>query len=82
MFSISDGRPDDADGYRGQYGIEDSRQALLEVAAHGIHPYCITINNREIDHLSYMYGNAANAVVSRIDKLPFMMVDFYRKITN
>lgn len=81
MISLSDGRPDDTDGYRGQYGIEDSRQALLEVTAHGIHPYCITINNREMDYLDYMYGRAATAVVNRVDKLPSMMVDFYRRLT-
>ena len=26
LITISDGKPDDYDGYRGEYGIEDTRQ--------------------------------------------------------
>ena len=29
LITLSDGKPDDYDGYRGEYGIEDTRQALL-----------------------------------------------------
>ena len=30
LITLSDGRPDDQDGYRGPYGIEDTRRALIE----------------------------------------------------
>ena len=30
LITLSDGKPDDYDGYRGEYGIEDTRQALVE----------------------------------------------------
>ena len=29
LITLSDGRPDDQDGYRGPYGIEDTRRALI-----------------------------------------------------
>ena len=38
LITLSDGKPDDYDNYRGQYGIEDTRRALIEAAeaiAHG-----------------------------------------------
>ena len=44
LITISDGKPDDYDGYRGEYGIEDTRQALMEAKHAGIHPFCITID--------------------------------------
>src|SRR5574340_1173993 len=47
LVTLSDGRPDDYfDVYRGQYGIEDTRMALLEAARTGIHPFCITLDRR------------------------------------
>ena len=45
LITLSDGKPDDYDGYRGEYGIEDTRQALLEARHSGIHPFCITIDH-------------------------------------
>ena len=30
LITLSDGKPDDYDSYRGAYGIEDTRQALIE----------------------------------------------------
>ena len=44
LVTLSDGKPDDYDGYNGDYGIEDTRQALVEAKRLGIHPFCITID--------------------------------------
>ena len=44
LITLSDGKPDDYDGYRGDYGIEDTRQALMEAPNTGIHPFCLTID--------------------------------------
>ena len=82
MVTLSDGRPDDRDGYRGPYGIEDTRRALLETKFRGIHPYCVTINRETADYLPYMYGPANFSIVDRVEKLPFRMSDVYRRITS
>ncbi len=81
MITLSDGRPDDRDGYRGQYGIEDTRRALLETGFRGIHPYCITIDREASDYLPYMYGRANYSIVDRVEKLPLQVSDIYRRIT-
>ena len=44
MITLSDGKPDDYDIYKGPYGIEDTRQALIESRQAGIHPFGITID--------------------------------------
>jgi len=82
LIALSDGRPDDQDGYRGRYGIEDTRTALMEARCLGIHPYCITIDEEALDYLPHMYGRASFTVVDRIDKLPYKVSDIYRRITR
>ncbi len=81
LITLSDGKPDDQDGYRGAYGIEDTRQALNEARHLGIHPYCITIDEKAMDYLPHMYGASNFAVVSQIGKLPTKVSDIYRRIT-
>ncbi|MCK5262387.1 MAG: nitric oxide reductase activation protein, partial [Gammaproteobacteria bacterium] len=46
LITLSDGKPDDYDTYRGEYGVEDTRQALYEAHRDGIHPFCITIDEQ------------------------------------
>ena len=81
LITLSDGKPDDQDGYRGTYGIEDTRQALKEARHLGIHPYCITIDKEGMEYLPHMYGASNFAVVSHIEKLPTKVSDIYRRIT-
>jgi len=81
LITLSDGRPDDKDGYRGPYGIEDTRRALIEAKFLGIHPFCITIDNEAMDYLQHMYGAVNFAVINHVDKLPYKVSDIYRRIT-
>ena len=81
LITLSDGKPDDVDGYRGQYGIEDTKKALIEARFLGIHTYCITIDEEAMDYLPYMYGKNNFAVINEVSKLPLKVSDIYRKIT-
>ncbi|MFK7816860.1 MAG: nitric oxide reductase activation protein NorD [Gammaproteobacteria bacterium] len=81
LITLSDGRPDDQDGYRGPYGIEDTRRALIEAKFLGIHPFCITIDKEAMDYLQHMYGAVNFAVIDQVDKLPYKVSDIYRRIT-
>lgn len=81
LITLSDGRPDDRDGYRGVYGIEDTRRALIEAKYLGIHPFCITIDEEAMDYLQHMYGPVNFAIVNQIDKLPYKVSDIYRRLT-
>ncbi|MBE9516355.1 MAG: VWA domain-containing protein [Proteobacteria bacterium] len=82
LITLSDGKPDDYDGYRGQYGVEDTRRALVEARRDGIHPYCITIDTEARDYLPYMYGDAAYTVIDEVSKLPLKVSDIYRRLTS
>ena len=82
LITISDGKPDDYDGYRGEYGIEDTRQALMEAKHAGIHPFCITIDSQAHDYLPHMYGHVNYTMVDDVRKLPLKISDIYRKLTT
>ena len=82
MITLSDGKPDDYDIYKGQYGIEDTRAALLETRKAGIHPFCITIDKAEHHYLSHMYGPANYVFIDDIAKLPVKVPEIYRKLTT
>ena len=83
LVTLSDGRPDDYfDVYRGPYGIEDTRMALLEARRAGIHPFCITIDKDARDYLPHMYGPANYIVIDDVGKLPLKVSDIYRRLTR
>jgi nitric oxide reductase NorD protein len=82
LITLSDGKPDDYDNYRGDYGIEDTRRALLEARRDGIHPYCITIDREARDYLPHLYGPAAYTVINEVRQLPLKVSDIYRRLTT
>lgn len=83
LITLSDGKPDDYnDGYRGKYGIEDTRKALQEAQRSGIHPFCITIDTEARQYLPHMYGAVNYTVVDEVKKLPLKVTDIYRRLTR
>lgn len=81
LITLSDGKPNAYDGYRGEYGIEDTRQALLGAKHAGIHPFCITIDTEARDYLPHMYGHVNYALVDDVRRLPLKVSDIYRRLT-
>ena len=81
LIVLSDGRPDDEDGYRGDYGIEDTRQAVLEARSLGVHPFCITIDDAAQGYLPHIFGPSGYTLVENVAKLPYRVSDIYRRIT-
>ncbi len=83
LVTLSDGRPDDYfDVYRGEYGVEDTRMALLEAARTGIHPFCITLDREARDYLPHMYGAARFVIIDDVRQLPLKVTDIYRRLTT
>ncbi len=83
LITLSDGKPDDySDNYRGEYGIEDTRQALVEAHRGGIHPFCITIDREAREYLPRMYGTVNYTVIEDVARLPLKVADVYRRLTT
>lgn len=83
LIVISDGKPDDySDEYRGPYGIEDTRRALLQAMHAGVRPFCITVDRQARDYLPRLYGAARYTVVDDVARLPYKVADIYRRLTH
>lgn len=82
LITLSDGRPEDYDGYRGKTGLEDTRKALIEARQAGLHPFCITVDSEARDYLPHLYGPARFIVLDSPRSLPEKIADVYRRLTH
>jgi nitric oxide reductase NorD protein len=70
LFLISDGKPNDEDGYEGVYGIEDMRQAVAEARLQGVTLFCLTVDRHGSSYLPQMFGPHGYAVLWEVTQLP------------
>ncbi len=82
LLIVSDGKPNDIDHYEGRYGIEDTRQAILEAKREGMQPFCVTIDTKGNDYLPYLFGDQGYAVVSDVARLPTLLPKLYLNLTG
>lgn len=74
LLILSDGRPNDIDAYQGTYGVEDSRQAIMEARASGVFPFCITVDANASEYLPRIFGTAGHVILQRPAQLPSALV--------
>lgn len=82
LLLISDGKPNDLDVYEGRYGVEDTRQAVLEARQAGLLPFCITIDQQAGDYLPYMFGSNGYTLIKEPGQLPARLPQLYRLLTE
>ena len=82
LLIVSDGKPNDIDHYEGRYGIEDTRQAILEAKRQGLQPFCVTIDDKGNDYLPYLFGNQGFALVNDISRLPTLLPKLYLNLVG
>lgn len=82
LLILSDGKPNDLDRYEGRYGIEDTRQSVLEAKKLGLQPFCVTIDAKGNEYLPYLFGDQGYAVIGDIDRLPLLLPQLYLNLTG
>jgi nitric oxide reductase NorD protein len=82
LITLTDGKPEDYDGYNDDYAIEDTRKALIEARGEGIHAFCLTVDQKAHEYLEHMYGRGNYIFVNKIENLPLRMTEFYRLLTS
>ncbi|MCS6803058.1 MAG: VWA domain-containing protein [Dehalococcoidia bacterium] len=81
LILLSDGKPNDFDGYTGRYAIEDTRQALVEARLRGIRTFCLTIDSRAREYLPQMFGETGYTILDHVERLPHRLPELYRRLT-
>lgn len=76
LLVLSDGRPNDRDGYVDEdYAVEDSRRAVAEARLAGVTPYCITIDPEEPqEYMGHIFGDAGYRALSATAHLPEVLL--------
>lgn len=74
LLILTDGKPNDLDVYEGRYGLEDTRQAVLQARQAGLTPFCVTIDQAAHDYLPSLFGQRGYALIHRpqtlVQRLP------------
>jgi nitric oxide reductase NorD protein len=81
LMLLSDGRPNDFDAYGGEYGIEDTRKALLEARGRGIRTFCLTIDAEAREYMPRLFGPDNYVTLANAATLPRKLPDLYRRLT-
>lgn len=81
LLLLTDGKPNDLDKYEGRYGIEDTRQAVLEARRMGLEPFCVTIDEKGNDYLPYLFGKGGYVVIRQPSDLPKHLPLLYARLT-
>jgi nitric oxide reductase NorD protein len=82
LLILSDGKPNDQDHYQDRYAVEDSRQAILEARAVGVHPFCLTVDRKASGYLARIFGEPGHMILRRADQLPLALVKVVRQILS
>lgn len=82
LLLLTDGKPNDLDAYEGRYGMEDTRQALLEARQAGIQPFCVTIDQQAADYLPYLFGQQRYQLIRQAAELPSLLPKLYLLLTG
>jgi len=78
LLLLSDGRPNDVDQYEGRYGLEDTRQAVLEARLQGVKPFCLTIDREAPRYAGRMFGQRGHALLRNPVRVPEALVGVLR----
>jgi Mg-chelatase subunit ChlD len=81
LILLSDGRPLD-DEYAGDYALEDTRAALREARAIGIHPFCVTVDDGADAYIARLYGDVQYTVIRDVRALPERLPKLYKRLTT
>jgi len=81
LLLLTDGKPNDVDLYEGRYGIEDTRQAIMEARKKGIRIFCVTVDDEDSDYLNYLFGSTHYVRLTRAVELPEKLPLLYHHLT-
>ncbi|MGM0770845.1 MAG: nitric oxide reductase activation protein NorD, partial [Halobacteriota archaeon] len=86
LVLLSDGDPYDLgfadDRYEGQIAIEDTRVAIQEGNALGMHFFCITVDSEAAEYLDSIFSDVGYTIIDNAATLPERLPMLYNRITS
>lgn len=81
LLVLSDAKPYDEDEYAGEYGVEDSRQAVAEARVAGVRIFCVNVDRSGPRHLARVFGPNGYASLWTVEQLPRRLPELYRHLS-
>ncbi len=82
LITLTDGKPEDYDDYKGEYAVEDTRHALVEARSMGVTPFSITIDRQAHDYMGHLFGETSFIFIDEVRRLPARLPAIYRTLTS
>lgn len=82
ILLVTDGEPADIDERDPQYLRQDTRHAVEELAASGIHTYCLTLDPNADSYVSRIFGANNYSIVDNIERLPERLPRVFSALTS
>ena len=82
LLILTDGKPNDLDQYEGRFGIEDTRQAIIEARQLGLQPFCVTIDHKGSQYLPHLFGSDSFVVIQNPLEMPRYLPRLYAQLTR
>lgn len=81
LILLSDGRPLD-DDYAGDYALDDTRAALAEAKAAGVHAFGVTVDTAADRYIERLYGDVRYTIIDDVGALPERLPRLYKRLTT
>ncbi len=81
ILLITDGEPADIDERDPQYLRQDTKRAVEELAASGIHTYCLTLDPEADRYVERIFGPNHYSIVDNIERLPERLPRVFSALT-
>ena len=81
LLVLTDGRPSDVDVHDELLLTHDARQAVKELSAQGITPYCVSLDAQADGYVREIFGNNY-VVVDRVATLPEKLPKLFMRLTH
>ena len=82
LLLVSDGKPNDSDEYEGRYGIEDTRQAIVEARLQHLQPFCLTVDRDAPGYARHLFGPTGYTVLRQAQLLPRVLLEVLRGLVT
>lgn len=86
LILLSDGEPFDfgvGDGkYDGEVAIEDTKMAIQEGKALGMHFFCITVDSKASDYMNSIFSDVGYTIIDNATTLPERLPMLYNRLTT
>ena len=82
ILLLTDGEPADIDERDPQYLRQDCKHAVEELAASGVHTYCLTLDPNADGYVARIFGANNYSIVDNIERLPERLPRVFSALTT